>query len=85
MSEYTFIGDKISLPAIRDYIISHKINEGDTIVVSPTDFSGIIDEIKASGEGFPDIPLTLLGVIITKDDGVPIGKIQIVKNEKPYL
>jgi len=85
MSEYIFIGDTISLPSIRDYIISHKINEGDTLVVSPTDFKEIIDGIKASGEGFPDIPLTLLGAIITKDDNVPVGKIQIVKNEKPYL
>lgn len=86
MSEYTFIGDRISFPAIRDYIFAHKIDEGDTIVLHPADFEALVEEIKNSEDGMPDFPLKLLKVIITQDTtgSVPHGKIQIVKNEKPY-
>ena len=87
MSQYTTIGHSISLPALRDYIITHKVDQGDSIVLSAQDFKEIVEEIKTSGEGLPDFPVTLLGVIITKDttDSVPIGKVHIVKNDKPYL
>jgi len=87
MSIYTTIGHKISLPALRDYIITHKVDQGDSIVLSVQDFKEIVEEIKNSGEGLPDFPVTLLGVIITQDstDAVPIGKVHIVKNDKPYL
>ena len=87
MSEYIFIGDKISMPALRNYFISNRIDAGDTVVINRLDFHEIIEEIKASGEEFPDIPLTMLGVIITPDptDSVPVGKVQIVKNDIPDL
>ena len=86
MSEYLFIGDKINVPALRDYFISHRIDAGDSVVINRHDYHELIEEIKASGDGFPDIPLKVLGVIITPDptDSVPIGKVQIVKNDKQY-
>ncbi len=86
MAEYIFIGDKISFPALRDFIFTHKIDAGDTVVLHPVDFERLIVEMKASGEELPDIPMTLLGVLITRDatDSVPAGKIQIIKNEQPY-
>ena len=87
MSEFITIGKKITLPLLRDYIITHKIDQGDSIILNLHDLKELYHEIKLSGETLPDIPLTLLGVVITQDatDAVPIGKLQIVKNEKPYL
>lgn len=87
MSEYFSIGHRITVPSLRDYIITHSLNAGDSLVISPQDFQELIHEIKTSGEGIPDIPFNLLGVNILNDstDTVPIGKVQIVKNEKPYL
>ncbi len=87
MSEFIFIGNKISVYSLRDYIMRHKIDAGDTLVLNAHDFDTIVHEMKASAEGLHDFPVKLLEVIITKDstDSVPIGKIQIVKNDKPYL
>ena len=87
MSEHIFIGNKISVYALRDYIMRHKIDAGDLLVLNPHDYDAMIHEMKTSAEGLPDIPVKILEVVITKDstDTIPIGKLQIVKNEKPYL
>lgn len=87
MSAFIFIGNKISVPSLRDYILSHKIDAGDSLVFHTHDYDTVVQEMKTSAEGLPDFPLQLLNVILTKDltDTVPIGKVQIVKNEKPYL
>lgn len=87
MSGYINIGKRITLPLLRDYIITHKIDQGDTIVLNLHDLKALVQEAKTSEETLPDFPLTMLGVILTQDptDVVPIGKIQIIKNEKPYL
>lgn len=87
MSEFIFIGNKISVPSLRDYILSHKVDAGDQLILNTHDYDAIVHEMKMSGEELPDFPLQLLNVILNKDptDTVPIGKLQIVKNEKPYL
>jgi len=87
MSNFISIGKTITIPLLRDYIITHKVNPGDHIVLNLHDLKELHHEMKQSSETVPDIPLNLLGVIITQDaaDVVPIGKFQIVKNEKPYL
>lgn len=87
MSEFFPIAHRITVPALRDYIMTHQLNNGDSLVVSPHDFQELVHEIKSSPEGIPDFPLNVLGVNILQDstDTVPVGKIQIVKNEKPYL
>jgi hypothetical protein len=81
-----FIGGKITFPALRDYILSHKINQGDIIILNPLDYEELIHEMKASGDGTIDIPVKLLGVLINRDstDAVPVGKVQIVNAEKPF-
>ncbi len=86
MSQYTFIGEKLSMAALRAYIITHKVNEGDSLVLNSYDYRALIEEVKAVNDEFPDLPLELLGVIIAKDstDSVPIGKVQIVNSEKPF-
>lgn len=83
MSEFTFIHN-ISVASIRDYIITHRVDQGDTIVLSQPDFEHVIQDIRNSSDEIPDFPLKVLGVIITQDpsDAIPIGKVQIVKNEK---
>ena len=83
MSEFIFIGDQISVYTLRDYIMRHKINATDSLILNPHDFDAIIHEIKATGEGLTEFPVKILQVIITKDttDSVPIGKLQVVKNE----
>lgn len=86
MSQFISIGHAISVPSLRDYIIAHRIDEGDSIVVSPSDYQHIIDDAKATNDTVPDFPIKVMGVIIVKDstDEVPVGKIQIVKNEKQF-
>ena len=86
MSEYTFIGSRITFPTIRDYIFSHKLNEGDAIVLHRSDFEALIHEMRTSGEEMPDFPMKLLGVLMTQDttDTVPHGKVQIVNGEKQF-
>lgn len=82
MSQQITLGKEISVRLLRDYIIEHKINPGDSIVVNPLNFEHLIEEARKSPEGIA-IPLKLLGIIIAKDNtaSVDIGKIQIVKNE----
>lgn len=83
MPEFVFIADKISLVSLRDYIFIKKINKGDSIVLNPIDYEAIITDIKNSEEGL-DIPINVLGILIIKDAAgdVPLGKAQIIKNEK---
>jgi hypothetical protein len=82
MAEFTFV-HKISVASLRDYIITHRIDQGDSIVLNPHDFEHLIHDIKNTSNELPDIPLTVVGVIVSQDstDTIPIGKIQIVKND----
>ncbi|PZR20061.1 MAG: hypothetical protein DI539_11945 [Flavobacterium psychrophilum] len=83
MSEFVIIGDHISIAAIRSYLFAKKIDKGDSLVLNAVDFEHILEEIRHSEEPV-DIPLNVLGVLLLKDSSgdIPIGKIQIVKNEK---
>ncbi|OYQ43810.1 hypothetical protein CHU92_02890 [Flavobacterium cyanobacteriorum] len=81
MAEYKAIGGKISIAAIRSYLFDKKIDKGDTLVLNLMDYEHILDEIRYSGDKV-DIPVNVLGVLLTKSNDVPAGKIQIVKNEK---
>lgn len=87
MSEFIFIGDNISVYLLRDYIMRHKIDATDSLILNPHDFEMILHEVKTSPEGLTDFPIKILDVIIAKDttNAIPIGKLQIVKNEKSYL
>ncbi|WP_298154851.1 hypothetical protein [Flavobacterium sp.] len=87
MSAFISIGHRITVASLRDFIITHTLNAGDSLVVSSQDFQELVHEIKSSSEGIPDIPFNLLGVNILQDptDAVPVGKLQIVKNEQSYL
>lgn len=82
MSQQFTLGKEISIRLLRDYIIEHKVNPGDSIVVNPMNFEHLVEEARKSPEGI-DIPMKIVGVIIAKDNtaGVEVGKIQIVKNE----
>ena len=86
MSQYIFIGDKITLPLLRDYIITHKVNQGDFVLLNPQDFLEVIHEIRSTSDSVPDIPVKMLGVLINQDttDSVPVGKVQIVNAERPF-
>lgn len=86
MSQYISIGTHITLALLRDYIITHKVNPGDILILNLKDFEDIMHEIRNSGEAMPDIPLKMLGVLVQQDHelNVPVGKIQIVNAEKPY-
>lgn len=83
MSQQIFIGNPISFKSIRDYIFDHKVNKGDSIVINPMDFKGLIEEIKHSNEETFEIPINVFGVLLIQDttDSVELGKIQIIKNE----
>jgi hypothetical protein len=83
MSEFVVVGDHITVASIRSYLFAKKIDKGDTLVLNPMDFEHLIGDIKESGEAI-DIPLNVLGVLLVKDASgeVPVGKLQIVKNEK---
>jgi hypothetical protein len=83
MSEFVTIGHAISIAAIRDYLFAKRIDQGDTLVLSEQDYHHISEEILSSGEPV-DIPVNVLGVLLSKDTtgNIPVGKVQIVKNEK---
>jgi hypothetical protein len=81
MAEYITLG-KVSTAAIRNFLMEKRVEKGDTLVISLMDYDHLIEDIKASDEPI-DIPLKLFGVRIIKDTSgdIPVGKIQIVKNE----
>lgn len=83
MSEFVVVGDHITVATIRSYLFAKKIDKGDTLVLNPMDYEHLIGDIKHSGEPI-DIPLNVLGVLLAKDASgdVPVGKLQIVKNEQ---
>ena len=83
MSEFVVIGNNISTATIRDYLFAKKINKGDSLVLNLMDYENILDEIRNSDEPI-DIPINVLGVLLIKDTSgdVPVGRVQIVKNEK---
>lgn len=83
MSEFVVVGDHITVASIRSYLFAKRIDKGDTLVLNPMDFEHLIGDIKESGEPI-DIPLNVLGVLLVKDTSgdVPVGKLQIVKNEQ---
>jgi len=82
MSEFVTVG-AINTASIRAYLFAKTINEGDTLVLNAHDFDHITDEIKESEEGI-DIPLSVLGVHLVKDNtgDVPAGKMQVIKNDQ---
>jgi len=84
MSTLVTIGHAVTFPALRDYIITHRIDSGDSIVVHPNDYENLVREVKHSESGLAGLPVEVLGVLITHDgtDTIPIGKMQVVKNEK---
>lgn len=83
MAQYYSTGDKINFAALRDYIFTHKIVQGDSIILHPSDFEYLVHEMRTKGEQGIEIPLKMLDVLLVGDttDSVPAGKIQIVKNE----
>lgn len=84
MSTLITIGHAVTFPTLRDYIMSHRIDAGDSIVVHPNDYENLVREVKQSESGLAGLPIEVLGVLITHDgaDTVPIGKIQVIKNER---
>lgn len=82
MAQQFTIGKEITTPLLRDYVIEHKVNRGDSIVLNPLNYQHIIEEIRHSEESIP-MPINILGILLIKDttDTVETGKIQIVKNE----
>ncbi|RZJ72170.1 hypothetical protein [Flavobacterium sp.] len=83
MSTFNVI-HQMSVAGIRDYIITHRIDHGDSLVLNAHDFDHLVQDMRESADEVPDFPIKILNVIITKDttDAVPAGKVQIVKNEK---
>lgn len=81
MSEYIALGERVSTAGIRNFLFEKRIDKGDTLVLNPMDYEHVIDEIRNSDEPV-DIPLNVLDVLLAKSDNVPVGKVQIVKNDK---
>ena len=83
MSEFVVVGSAITVASIRDYLFAKKIDKGDSIVLNPQDYENLLEEIRNSDEPI-DIPVNVLGVLLLKDTSgeVPVGKVQIVENEK---
>lgn len=82
MAQQFTLGKEISVRLLRDYVIEHKVDKGDSIVLSALNYEHIVEEMKNSPEGL-SIPIKILGVLIAKDNthSVETGKIQIVKNQ----
>lgn len=82
MSTYNFL-HSVSVAGIRDYLITHRVDAGDSLILNPSDYESIFNEMKNDSEDPIDFPIKVLQVIIARDNtaSVPAGKVQIVKNE----
>ncbi|WP_372800882.1 hypothetical protein [Lutibacter sp.] len=79
-----YIGRKITIKAIRDYILDYELSENDTILLHPTNFDDIVLEYRETFSESINLPYFLLKVWISESFNytIPHGRIGIIKNDK---
>lgn len=81
--EIKYIGDRITIKAIRDTILDLEITEKDTIVLSQIAFDNIALEYRDTYKESISVPYLLLSVLIKEDNTrtVPNNRIGIIKDD----
>lgn len=75
--------DKISIKAIRDFILDLSITEEDSIILHPENFANIVYEFRETYKTSIDVPYYLLTVLVKEDNlgKVPLDRIGVLKGD----
>jgi len=78
-----YIGNRILIKSIRDFIIDNKLGVKDSILLNPRNYDDIILEYRATYKESINIPYYLLRVLIKEDTDsqVPEERIGLLKND----
>lgn len=77
-----YIGSKISIQALKDFILDNDITENDTIVLNRKDFDDMVLEHRRLYNVGISIPYHLHHVLIDEDvsDAIPVDRVMIIKD-----
>ncbi|MEE1900016.1 hypothetical protein V1389_16830 [Flavobacterium rakeshii] len=79
MTNLKYIGKNISLQALRDVVTEKGLNTTHKLLLNPQDYNTVILEQANLFEEVQQIPLTVNGIVIIKDDDkeIPYGTVGI--------
>lgn len=74
-----YIGKNVSLQALRDVVTEKGLNTTHKLLLNPQDYNTVILEQANLFEEVQQIPLTVNGIVIIKDDDkeIPYGTVGI--------
>lgn len=78
-----YIGEKITIKAIRDFILDFEISECDTIFLNSENFDDIVLEHRDTYNQSLSVPYYLLRILVMEDTRhhIPSNRIGVVKND----
>lgn len=79
MINLKYIGKNVSLQALRDVVTEKGLNTTHKLLLNPQDYNTVILEQANLFEEVQQIPLTVNGIVIIKDDDkeIPYGTVGI--------
>jgi len=79
-----YLGKKITIKSLRDYILENKLREIDTILLHPSNFDDIVIEYLDTYNSSIQLPYFLIGVLIGEDmeNSIPKNRVGTVKNDQ---
>lgn len=79
MTNLKYIGKNVSLQALRDVVTEKSLNTTHKLLLNPKDYNTVILEQANLFEEVQQIPLTVNGIVIIKDDDkeIPYGTVGI--------
>jgi hypothetical protein len=80
--ELKYIGSKVTIKALRDFILDSEITENDTILLNPINHDDIVLEYREIYSESINLPYILLGVLIEEDKNnqVPENRIGLIQH-----
>lgn len=78
-TQLKYIGKNVSLQALRDVVTEKSLNTNNKLLLNPQDYNTVILEQANLFEEVQQIPLTIKGIVIEKDDDkqIPYGTVGI--------
>ena len=79
MTHLKYIGKSVSLQALKNVVIEKGLNTNHKLLLNPQDYNTVIMEQANLFEEVQQIPLTVNGIVIEKDDDkeIPYGTVGI--------
>lgn len=76
-----YIGTRISIKALRDFILDNDIAENDTIALNTKNFDDLVLDYRRENNVGITVPYYLLGVLIDEDisNAVPVDRIMVIR------